>query len=45
MKKLGKKKLDLHKEAIRVLQETMLENVRGGMPPTLGPCTRTGTHG
>lgn len=51
MKKLSKNKLGLRKEAIRVLHDTLLENVRGGVPKTedtictsstdsLTPCTR-----
>lgn len=49
MKKLSKQKLGLRKEAIRVLQDTMLENARGGRPnsadslcttDSLTPCTR-----
>lgn len=31
MKKLNKRKLDLHKETVRLLQETMLEDVHGGL--------------
>ena len=50
MKKLSKNKLGLRKEAIRVLQDAMLENARGGVPDTEGticvsdsraPCTRS----
>jgi hypothetical protein len=49
MKKLDKNKLCLRKEAIRVLQHTMLENARGGVPnseaiicttDSLTPCTK-----
>ena len=49
MKKLSKNKLGLRKEAIRVLQGTMLENALGGIPNTeagicttdsLTPCTK-----
>ena len=40
MKKLDKNKLGLRKEAIRVLQGTVLENARGGRPNSdAGPCT------
>ena len=48
MKKLTKNKLGVRKEAIRVLQGTLLEEARGGRPNTEGegctdsltPCTR-----
>lgn len=52
MKKLGKNKLGLRKEAIRVLQDTLLENARGGVPNSQGsacttdsltPCTKPTT--
>jgi len=52
MKKLSKNKLGLRKEAIRVLQDTLLENARGGVPNSEGsicttdsltPCTKPTT--
>jgi hypothetical protein len=52
MKKLSQNKLGLRKEAIRVLQDTMLETARGGVPnsdagicttDSLTPCTRPST--
>lgn len=39
MKNLSKNKLGLRKEAIRVLQDTMLEHARGGVPGSQGGCT------
>jgi len=49
MKKLRKTKLGLRKEAIRVLQDSVIESARGGKPnsdavgcttDSLAPCTR-----
>lgn len=48
MKKLSKTKLGLRKEAIRVVQDSVIEDARGGKPnsdvgcttDSLAPCTR-----